>query len=279
MKRRGALVGIVGRAGARRGRVRRRWQRRRGGGVDQDAAGRGEQHAGRGVEPLHDGHGRRRRRARPSTITGDGVTAGDGKTGQLDVSTARSSASIEERIVDGVDLHEPRRRSRARRRARRQAVGQASTSTQLQQQRRRRSATSPTRRESNCAEAGPRVPRRASRVTSQKLGDDDRQRAARHALPRVDRLREGARRAARRDRRRHATQLAKLGTVPADVWIDDDDRVVKMHMTIDARLALGAAAGTAELTMEITDFGGPSTCRRRPADQTVDFSSLAGVSA
>ena len=43
-----------------------------------------------------------------------------------------------------------------------------------------------------------------------------------------------------------AGKLAKLGTVPADVWIDDQDRVVKMHFTIDGS-ALGAGAGTAEL--------------------------------
>ena len=34
--------------------------------------------------------------------------------------------------------------------------------------------------------------------------------------------------------------LAKLGTVPADVWIDGQDRVVKMHLTIDGG-SFGAA--------------------------------------
>ena len=62
MKRRGGLAGIVVRVGGHGGGVR--WRRggdARRGGVDQDAAGGGEQHAGGGVEPLHDGHGRRRR--------------------------------------------------------------------------------------------------------------------------------------------------------------------------------------------------------------------------
>ena len=71
--------------------------------------------------------------------------------------------------------------------------------------------------------------------------------------------------------------LAKLGVVPADVWIDDQDRVVKMHFTIDAG-STGAGAGTAELTMEITDFGVPVDVQAPPADETTDLSSLSGVS-
>jgi len=71
--------------------------------------------------------------------------------------------------------------------------------------------------------------------------------------------------------------LAKLGKVPADVWINDDDRVVKMHFVVDAG-ALGSSAGTAELTMEITDFGVPVDVQAPPADQTTDLSSLTGVS-
>ena len=68
-------------------------------------------------------------------------------------------------------------------------------------------------------------------------------------------------------------KLPKLGTVPADVWIDDDDRVVKMHMTIDAG-AFGAGTGTAEMTMEITDFGVPVDVQAPPEDETVDLFSL-----
>jgi hypothetical protein len=70
--------------------------------------------------------------------------------------------------------------------------------------------------------------------------------------------------------------FAKLGTVPADVWIDGQDRVVKMHMTIDGS-ALGAGSGNAELTMEITDFGVPVDVQAPPADQTTDISALTDV--
>jgi hypothetical protein len=72
-------------------------------------------------------------------------------------------------------------------------------------------------------------------------------------------------------------ELSKLGKVPADVWINDDDRVVKMHLVVDAG-SLGASAGTAELTMEITDFGVPVDVQAPPADQTTDLSSLTDVS-
>jgi hypothetical protein len=52
---------------------------------------------------------------------------------------------------------------------------------------------------------------------------------------------------------------------------------VKMHLMVDAG-SLGASAGTAELTMEITDFGVPVDVQAPPADQTTDLSSLTDVS-
>jgi hypothetical protein len=70
--------------------------------------------------------------------------------------------------------------------------------------------------------------------------------------------------------------FSKLGTVPADVWIDDQDRVVKMHMTIDGS-GFGAGAGTAELTMELSDFGTAVDVQPPPEDQTVDFSELTSL--
>jgi hypothetical protein len=70
--------------------------------------------------------------------------------------------------------------------------------------------------------------------------------------------------------------FAKLGVVPADVWIDGQDRVVKMHMTIDGS-AFGGSAGTAELTMELSDFGIPVDVQPPPADQTVDISELTSL--
>jgi hypothetical protein len=75
-----------------------------------------------------------------------------------------------------------------------------------------------------------------------------------------------------------AEKLAKLGTVPADVWIDDQDRIVKMHFTIDGS-ALGAGAGTADFTMEFTGFGVPVDVQAPPADETVDLLTLQGQPA
>jgi len=72
-----------------------------------------------------------------------------------------------------------------------------------------------------------------------------------------------------------ADKLAKLGTVPADVWIDDQDRVVKMHFAIDADSA-GAGSGKAEITMEITGFGVPLDVQAPPPELTVDLLSLEG---
>ena len=64
---------------------------------------------------------------------------------------------------------------------------------------------------------------------------------------------------------RHATHYrgsidsAKLpggDDTPVDVWIDDADRVVKMHLSIGSPSA-------AELTWEVTEFGVPVDVRRR----------------
>jgi len=72
--------------------------------------------------------------------------------------------------------------------------------------------------------------------------------------------------------------LTKLGTVPADIWIDDNDRVVKMKMDIDAS-AFGAGAGKATMSMEITDFGVPVDVQAPPDDQVTDFSALSSLEA
>jgi hypothetical protein len=73
-------------------------------------------------------------------------------------------------------------------------------------------------------------------------------------------------------------QLRKLGIVPADVWIDDHDRVVKMHYTISGS-AFGAdsASGTAEVTMEITAFDVPVDVQAPPADEVIDITDLPGA--
>lgn len=74
-------------------------------------------------------------------------------------------------------------------------------------------------------------------------------------------------------------QLAKLGPVPVDVWIDGDDHIVKMHMKIDASaFSSTATSGTVEFTMTITDIDEPVVVEAPPADQVIDFSSLFGKS-
>ena len=78
--------------------------------------------------------------------------------------------------------------------------------------------------------------------------------------------------------------LTKLGTVPADVWIDGQDRVVKLHLTMDGS-ALGSSSsrgegvGTVDLTMQLSDFGVPVDVQAPPPDQTVDFSQLSSLDA
>jgi hypothetical protein len=72
-------------------------------------------------------------------------------------------------------------------------------------------------------------------------------------------------------------QIAKLGTVPMDVWIDGDDRVVKMRFEMDGS-SLGSSGGSVTMTMEITAFGQPVDATPPPADQVIDISELLGTS-
>jgi len=67
-------------------------------------------------------------------------------------------------------------------------------------------------------------------------------------------------------------QFAGLGTVPADVWIDDNDHVVKMHFMIDGS-AFGRE-GTAEMTMEMSDFGAPVDVAAPSPDEVVGIGDL-----
>ena len=73
-------------------------------------------------------------------------------------------------------------------------------------------------------------------------------------------------------------ELAKLGDVPVDVWINGDDEVVKLHMKIDASAfaSSSAASGNVEITMRITDIDGPVEVVAPPADEVVDFFSVFG---
>jgi hypothetical protein len=73
-------------------------------------------------------------------------------------------------------------------------------------------------------------------------------------------------------------KLAKLGVVPMDVWINGDDRVVKMAFDIDAS-SMGSADATVRMTMEITAFGEPLDVTPPPADQVVSIDELRSSSA
>jgi hypothetical protein len=207
----------------------------------------------------------------PVSINVDGVMAGDGKTGQLTIN-APVLGSIEERIVDGViymnmgDL----------------AAGKLGDRPwvkldldQLNQQSGGALSGVADQAQSNTPQQGLEYLQGLSGDVT-KVGDDTV--AGEHAVhyrASIDYAKVAAKlpdsASAVRD------QLAKLGTVPADVWIDDSDRVVKMQMKIDAS-AFSAGAGTADMTMEITDFGVPVDVQAPPADQTTDFSALNSIS-
>jgi hypothetical protein len=67
-------------------------------------------------------------------------------------------------------------------------------------------------------------------------------------------------------------RLATLGTVPADVWIDDHNRVVKMQFTMDGS-AFGGD-GRAQMTMEIGQFGAPVDVEAPSPDEVIGLSEL-----
>jgi hypothetical protein len=73
-----------------------------------------------------------------------------------------------------------------------------------------------------------------------------------------------------------AAGLRKLGTVPADVWIDDQDRVVKARFEMSGGTLGASGTGTVVLTMEVTAFDVPVDVQAPPADQVVDPSSVLG---
>jgi hypothetical protein len=67
--------------------------------------------------------------------------------------------------------------------------------------------------------------------------------------------------------------LASSGPVPVDVWIDDQDRVVKMQMTRPFPAFAGAVGGI-DLTMEITEFGVPVDVQAPPPEEVVSITEL-----
>jgi hypothetical protein len=61
--------------------------------------------------------------------------------------------------------------------------------------------------------------------------------------------------------------------MPVDVWVDSDNRVVKMHISMSGGL-LGGDSGGLDMTTEITDFDVPVDVQAPPEDQVTDFSTL-----
>ena len=208
----------------------------------------------------------------PTTVKVDGVMAGDGKTGQLTVSTP-VVGSIEERIVDGaiymnLDSFPG---------AAAELAGKQWVKLDLEQLQQRDGAFGylANQAESNSPKQGLEYLQGLSGDV-QDLGPDTvGGQPATHYRASIDYAKVLDRLPDANQETRDA--LTKLGTVPADVWIDGQDRVVKMHMTIDGR-AFGAGAGTAELTMELSDFGVPVDVQAPPADETIDFSALGSLS-
>jgi len=204
------------------------------------------------------------------SIHAEGVMAGDGKTGQLSFAVP-TLGTIEERIVDGTVYMDFGNLPFASELGGKRWV--SVNLDELQQQ----SGTDLSALADQAQSNGPHQGLEYLQGLSgdvQKVGDDTvAGEHATHYRASIDYAKVAAELA--KTSPETAEKLAKLGTVPADVWLNDDDRVVKMHLTIDAG-AMGAGAGTAEMTMEITDFGVPVDVQAPPADQTVDLFSLTG---
>jgi hypothetical protein len=207
----------------------------------------------------------------PMTVTVEGVMSGDGKTGQVSVSMP-IVGSIEERIVDGVIYMNMGSLPGASA----ELDGKQWVKLDLEQLKQQNSMFGDlaNQAESNSPKQGLEYLQGLSGDV-QNLGSETvagqpatHYRASIDYTKLLDTLPDAT--AEMRD------AFAKLGTVPADVWIDGQDRVVKMHMTIDGS-AFGTGSGNAEMTMQITDFGVPVDVQAPPADQTVDFSSLGTV--
>jgi hypothetical protein len=201
------------------------------------------------------------------TLTVDGVMSGDGKTGDLKVSMP-IVGDIEERIVDGVIYMNLGSFPGAS-----ELGGKQWVKLDLEQLKQENGTLRDLadQAESNSPQQGLEYLQGLSGDV-QDLGPDTvagepatHYRASIDYTKVLDKLPDAS--AETRD------ALTKLGTVPADVWIDAQDRVVKMHMTI-AGSALDAGAGSAEFTMQLSDFGVPIDVQAPPADETVDFSEL-----
>jgi hypothetical protein len=205
------------------------------------------------------------------SLHAEGVSAGDGKTAQVTI-TIPSLGTIEERIVDGIvyanfgDLA-PLASKLGR------TPWVAISLDELGQ----KTGTDFGALADQAQSSGPQQGLEYLQGLSgdvQKVGDDTvAGEHATHYRAQIDyakvaeKLPEGATR----------DQLAGLGVVPADVWIDDNDRVVKMQFAIDGS-GLGQAGAKVQMTMEMSDFGVPVDVQAPPPDQTTDLSSLGSIS-
>jgi len=70
-------------------------------------------------------------------------------------------------------------------------------------------------------------------------------------------------------------EIAKLGKMSMDVWIDSNDRVVKRSFEMD-----GSSVGASmKMTMEITGYDVPLDVQTPPADEVVSASDILGTSS
>ncbi len=74
-------------------------------------------------------------------------------------------------------------------------------------------------------------------------------------------------------------RVEALPPVPVDVWINDQDQVVKLDMTIDVGAMGFEENGKVDMTMELHSFGEPVDIQPPPADETVDVSTLTSQEA
>lgn len=73
---------------------------------------------------------------------------------------------------------------------------------------------------------------------------------------------------------RHALQALRATNVPVDVYLDGQDRVRRIMLTLAVAAATGGQGGTVALTLNLSDFGAPVPISAPPAAQTTDITGL-----
>jgi hypothetical protein len=74
-------------------------------------------------------------------------------------------------------------------------------------------------------------------------------------------------------------RVEALPPVPVDVWINDQDQVVKVHLALDVGAMGVDESGNVDMTMEMHGFDAPLDVQPPPADETTDFSALTSLTA